>query len=283
MHFEGKTSPGTNFNTKQVELTWAPFVEIISSRFEELKEAKIIGEFNKLKHLGTYAEYVEKFEELQACMLMLNKGNYTEEYFVASFISGLNDEVCNAFTTVSPNWVQQVIQSYAHDPFFTMILAANTVDPTSYPDFLRWELEDPSFGRIGYSFDSQRERRGTTTFDSVDEFKLEIFLLGKISNLFERNFLTLILRDMICSKRGNNDSSSSIAGFHVAPTSVDQCNTMRINPPQSRLGTKRIPRGRGWSGKAFSEMIGTGCGISDEEEGEIEALANLPDDGWIWS
>ncbi|KAK6150337.1 hypothetical protein DH2020_015269 [Rehmannia glutinosa] len=111
MHFEGRAAHWyQNFNTKQVNLTWAQFVEIVSSRFEELKEAKIIGEFNKLKHTGSYAEYVDKFEELQACMLMLNKGNYTEEYFVASFISGLSEESQAFINMFEPTTLQQTIE-----------------------------------------------------------------------------------------------------------------------------------------------------------------------------
>ncbi|KAK6121452.1 hypothetical protein DH2020_044798 [Rehmannia glutinosa] len=111
MHFEGKAAHWyQNFNTKHVELTWAQFVEIVSSRFEELKEAKIIGEFNKLKHTGSYAEYVDKFEELQACRLMMNKGNYTEEYFVASFISGLSEESQAFINMFEPTTLHQTIE-----------------------------------------------------------------------------------------------------------------------------------------------------------------------------
>ncbi|KAK6159411.1 hypothetical protein DH2020_006725 [Rehmannia glutinosa] len=111
MHFEGKTAHWyQNFNTKQVELTWAQFVEIVSSRFEELKEARIIGEFDKLKHTGSYAEYVDKFEELRACMLMMNKGNYTEEYFVASFISGLSEESHAFINMFEPTTLHQTIE-----------------------------------------------------------------------------------------------------------------------------------------------------------------------------
>ncbi|KAK6160382.1 hypothetical protein DH2020_003763 [Rehmannia glutinosa] len=93
MHFDGKAAQWyQSFCMKQGELSWHQFVEVVSARFEELKEARIIAEFNKLKHNGSYMDYVDKFEELKACMLFLN-GEFSEEYFVASFISGLSEEL----------------------------------------------------------------------------------------------------------------------------------------------------------------------------------------------
>ncbi|KAK6163435.1 hypothetical protein DH2020_000299 [Rehmannia glutinosa] len=59
MHFEGKTAQWfQNFCTKQTELSWQQFIEIISARFEELKETKIIAEFNKLKHTEEELAYI---------------------------------------------------------------------------------------------------------------------------------------------------------------------------------------------------------------------------------
>ncbi|KAK6115436.1 hypothetical protein DH2020_007705 [Rehmannia glutinosa] len=86
------------------------FIEIISARFEELKEAKIIAEFNKLKHTGSYHDYVEKFEELKACMLLLNNGDFSEEYFIARFISGLSEELQAFVTMFEPVTLQQTIE-----------------------------------------------------------------------------------------------------------------------------------------------------------------------------
>lgn len=47
---------------KKGELTWVKFVEMISERFDELKESKVITEFNKRRQVGSFDEYVEKFE-----------------------------------------------------------------------------------------------------------------------------------------------------------------------------------------------------------------------------
>ncbi|KAK6163034.1 hypothetical protein DH2020_002875 [Rehmannia glutinosa] len=111
MHFEGKAAQWyQNFSMKQEDITWNQFVDIISARFEELREAKIIAEFNKLKQTGSYGDYVEKFEELKACMLLLNHGEYSEEYFIASFVSGLSEELQSFITMFNPSTLQQTIE-----------------------------------------------------------------------------------------------------------------------------------------------------------------------------
>lgn len=42
---------------------------------------------------------------------------------------------CSAISTVSPLWVQKVVQSYNHDPVVTKILASKAVDAGAYGDF----------------------------------------------------------------------------------------------------------------------------------------------------
>ncbi|KAK6119541.1 hypothetical protein DH2020_046708 [Rehmannia glutinosa] len=111
MHFEGKAAQWfQNFSSKHVELSWNQFIEVVSARFEELKEARIIAEFNKLKHSGSYAEYVERFEELRACMLVLNNRDYSEAYFIASFISGLSEELQAFMNMFEPSSLQQTVE-----------------------------------------------------------------------------------------------------------------------------------------------------------------------------
>ncbi|KAK6136529.1 hypothetical protein DH2020_029725 [Rehmannia glutinosa] len=69
MHFEGRVAQWyQNFAMKQGELTWHQFLEVIAARFEELKESKVIAEFNKLKQTGSYTDYWS--EELQAFITM---------------------------------------------------------------------------------------------------------------------------------------------------------------------------------------------------------------------
>ncbi|KAK6163811.1 hypothetical protein DH2020_000675 [Rehmannia glutinosa] len=143
MHFEGKAALWyQNFITKQGELTWQQFVEVISARFEELKEARIIVEFNKLKQTGSYVDYNEKFEELKACMLLLKNGEYSEEYFIASFISGLSEELQSFIYMFEPTSLQQTIdlgRKQLHTLKAISKKMKNSVRPysTSYPQVKR--------------------------------------------------------------------------------------------------------------------------------------------------
>ncbi|KAK6152008.1 hypothetical protein DH2020_014643 [Rehmannia glutinosa] len=84
--------------------------EASEMKFEELRESRIIAEFNKLKQTGSYADYVDKFEELKACMLLMNNGVFSEEYFVANFVSGLSEELQSFITMFEPSTLQQTIE-----------------------------------------------------------------------------------------------------------------------------------------------------------------------------
>lgn len=83
---------------------------MISARFEDLKTSNIIVEFNKLKQTGTYDEYVEHFDELKACMLMGDNSKYTEDYFIASFVSGLSEELRSFINMFQPRTLKQTVE-----------------------------------------------------------------------------------------------------------------------------------------------------------------------------
>lgn len=111
MHFDGKALYWFHsLGPRQWERCWGEFLEIISARFEDLKECKIIAEFNKLKQTGTYADYVEKFEELRDCMLLRSQSKFSEEYFVASFISGLSKDLQAFINIFEPSTLQKTIE-----------------------------------------------------------------------------------------------------------------------------------------------------------------------------
>jgi len=52
----------------------------------------VVEEFNKLRQGGSVQAYQQRFEELKALMLISNP-TFSKEYFVSSFISGLNEEI----------------------------------------------------------------------------------------------------------------------------------------------------------------------------------------------
>ncbi|CAH9120068.1 unnamed protein product [Cuscuta epithymum] len=47
----------------------------------------------------------------------------------------LDKEGCYSLSTVKPVWVQQVLESYDKDPFFSQIIKEKLEDPVSHPDF----------------------------------------------------------------------------------------------------------------------------------------------------
>lgn len=68
----------------------------------------MIGEFNKLKQMGSVDEYIQKFEELKSYMTQRNR-HLDEDYFVKSFISGLKEDVRVMVEMLLPNTLNQAI------------------------------------------------------------------------------------------------------------------------------------------------------------------------------
>lgn len=66
IYFEGKAVLWYHyFSSDNHDATWSQFVEMLSTRFEELKKSQIVDDFNKLKLTSGYGEFVEKFENGQ--------------------------------------------------------------------------------------------------------------------------------------------------------------------------------------------------------------------------
>ncbi|KAH6811646.1 hypothetical protein C2S51_025408 [Perilla frutescens var. frutescens] len=111
MYFEGKAALWyQNFSSKHVLVNWKQFLEVISARFEDLKEAKIVEEFNQLKHIGDYMDYVGRFKELKESMMMFGQGIFTETYFMTSFLTGLSEDVRAAINLFSPTSLEQIVE-----------------------------------------------------------------------------------------------------------------------------------------------------------------------------
>lgn len=73
-------------------LSWEQFIHKVAVRFGVQPYENVDGEFAKLRHTTSIAEYQEKFEELMALMRAENQG-LTERYFVNCFVGGLKDEL----------------------------------------------------------------------------------------------------------------------------------------------------------------------------------------------
>ncbi|KAF9619861.1 hypothetical protein IFM89_009643 [Coptis chinensis] len=93
LYFEGRADSWfLTYQDGKGLVDWNALVEVICDRFELVGQENYVGSFNKLIQVGTVDEYFEQFEELQALMVSKNK-QFSEEYFVLSFLSGLKDEL----------------------------------------------------------------------------------------------------------------------------------------------------------------------------------------------
>lgn len=104
-------------------------MEEIALKFDDLNEGKMVMEFKQLKQAGIYDDYVEKFEELRAYLLLSNSMNYSEEYFVASFISGLSEEMQGLMLLFRPRTLHEAIEN-GKQLLFTLEALSKRVRPS---------------------------------------------------------------------------------------------------------------------------------------------------------
>ncbi|KAL0376670.1 UNVERIFIED_CONTAM: hypothetical protein Scaly_0784600 [Sesamum calycinum] len=88
--------------------TWSELTIIVLERFEDLDHERVVSEFNMLHQDTTVNAYLEKFEVLEAHMLIFNK-NLDEAFFMMKFISGLKEEIKGYVATMKPTTLDQAI------------------------------------------------------------------------------------------------------------------------------------------------------------------------------
>ncbi|KAG8376226.1 hypothetical protein BUALT_Bualt09G0041000 [Buddleja alternifolia] len=88
--------------------SWQQFTIAILERFDESDLDLIVGNFNKLHQTCSVADYLERFEEMKSHILIFNK-DLPEEFFSASFLSGLNEESRGAVMALKPNDFHQAV------------------------------------------------------------------------------------------------------------------------------------------------------------------------------
>lgn len=102
MHFEGKANVWYRFyQSGRVNTPWKVFQADVINRFEDPDTRDVQDQFNKLSQEGTVSEYEDKFEQLRALVVTRNR-HLTEEYFVSSFISGLQEHIKGAVKMFRP-------------------------------------------------------------------------------------------------------------------------------------------------------------------------------------
>lgn len=73
-------------------VTWTEFKEELCKRFDVVLMEDIVEEFNKLVQTCTVDEYLAKFEDLKAQMILRNPA-LNESHFLSSFMGALKEEI----------------------------------------------------------------------------------------------------------------------------------------------------------------------------------------------
>lgn len=94
-------------NVEGKEFTgWNVFSNMLTDRFIKPEGQNLIGDFNKLQQDGTLEEYKEKFKEHKSFMSHSYKA-LNEEYYLKSFISGLEEEFQDLVIVQRPMTISQ--------------------------------------------------------------------------------------------------------------------------------------------------------------------------------
>ncbi|XP_069152850.1 uncharacterized protein [Solanum lycopersicum] len=90
-------------------LTWLEFKEELISGFGEIVIGDVVEEFNKLQYLGTIDEFLDKFEDLKAHMLIRNP-TLNEAHFLSSFVGALKEEIRFEVKMFKPTTLKEAIE-----------------------------------------------------------------------------------------------------------------------------------------------------------------------------
>ncbi len=89
LHLEAKADTWfQGYMAERESVSWSEFTEEACKRFDNKGLNDVVEEFNKLTQHGSVEEYQEQFEDLWA-RLLTTKSNFTQDYFLSSFLSGL--------------------------------------------------------------------------------------------------------------------------------------------------------------------------------------------------
>lgn len=89
-------------------LTWETFTALVLQRFSTGSQENLIGRFNKLMQTGTVEAYIGQFEDLRSHLISTNK-LLTEDFYVASFLSCLRQDIQQALYVYKPASLQEAM------------------------------------------------------------------------------------------------------------------------------------------------------------------------------
>nr|XP_016449252.1 PREDICTED: uncharacterized protein LOC107774272 [Nicotiana tabacum] len=111
LHLTGKAEAWFfSYHVSKGVIKWHEFTEEICKRFEGASNSKfnLIGEFKKVEQKGTVDEYLERFEDLKAWVLIRNP-TIPEDFFLEFFVEGLKEEIRHTIKMLNPFTLSQAV------------------------------------------------------------------------------------------------------------------------------------------------------------------------------
>ncbi|KAG8363631.1 hypothetical protein BUALT_Bualt19G0042500 [Buddleja alternifolia] len=146
IHFEGKAELWfQSYMEGKDTITWSQFLLALLDKFDDIDRELMIGDFNKIHQTSTVSHYIEQFEELKSYMLIFNK-DFPDDYFIASFISGLRKDIKGSVMTLKPpNLLQAISLAKRQETTINVIIhRASSMHKPSLPPKPPYRAPPPS-------------------------------------------------------------------------------------------------------------------------------------------
>lgn len=99
-------------HTEQRGIIWDSFVDQLLRCFSSGNQENLVGRFNKLVQKGSVKPYIAEFEELRGYM-MLRHNWQSDEFYLASFMSGLCPDIQQALYVYKPSTLSDAMEKAA--------------------------------------------------------------------------------------------------------------------------------------------------------------------------
>ncbi|XP_019246493.1 PREDICTED: uncharacterized protein LOC109226149 [Nicotiana attenuata] len=116
LHLNGRAeSCYFSYQLSRGVVIWADFVEEICKRFNNSDNSNLnlLGKFKRIEQIGTVNEYLEKFEDLKAWVLIKHP-TIPEEFFLGFFIESLKEETRHTVKMLDPYSLSQAVEKARH-------------------------------------------------------------------------------------------------------------------------------------------------------------------------
>ena len=99
----------SSYTMTRRNVSWEDFVVDVCARFKDEMGSRVVEEFNKLQQWGSLDDYVDKFEELRALLLIKNS-LLPDEHFLDSFVGRLKPYLKSFVRAFHPKAISRAIE-----------------------------------------------------------------------------------------------------------------------------------------------------------------------------